>query len=343
MTFESLDLDDNPFQVIVLRGTFNIIPDAPLKPDPDQKRVVTADEFYGEPTTSSMRFENDLAPFKPRSDIVINAIAHAPGGKPSRQWDVAVQVGKLQKRLTVTGPRYWKHHAISGWELAKPESCTQTLIRYEHAFGGGWLHKDKSGVYEKNPVGSGFVNKRFADKKKLIPAPRIMSPADPAPKLGGTYKPQGFSAIGKSWLPRRKYGGTYDERWLKERSPKLPKDFDFLYYNCAHPDLIYDGYLRGDEVVVLKNLHKRRPFLQFYLPNFQVSAAITDHDAYRYAALGNLDTLYLDVEESQAFLVWRITLPIYEDGIKRIEARLKQPSDKIKHEPMATNGRRALA
>ena len=74
-----------------------------------------------------------------------------------------------------------------------------------------------------------------------------------------------------------------------------------------------------------------------------MSAAITDHDAYRYAALGNLDTLYLDVEESQAFLVWRITLPIYEDGIKRIEARLKQPSDKIKHEPMATNGRRALA
>jgi len=333
ITFESLDVNDTPFQVVVLRGTFKIFSDAPLKPVPDQQPLMSADEFYVQPNTSSVRFESDLAPFKPRSDIVINATAHAPRGRALASWIVSAQVGQLQKQLLVTGPRYWRHHIVSGWRISDPEPCVEVPIRYESAYGGQWQHEEEAGVCEENPVGMGYVNRKHLDKSKPLPAPRIMSPDDLIIELDKGHKPEGFSAITKSWLPRRKYGGTYDEQWLKKRHPYLPEDFDYSYYNCAHPDLIYNGYLKGNESVVLKRLHSKHDTLKFSLPAYRVGAAITDKDDYRYGALGNLDTVYMDVEQMRVYLVWRITLPLYKDGIKLLETKMKQTCEPIKNEP----------
>lgn len=320
MRFESLDINDEPFQVVILRGTFDIKPNAPLQPVVEQEPIVLADEFYEELNTSSVRFESDLAPYKPRSDIIINATAFAPGGKPLSHWVVGAQVGKLQKRLLVTGPRYWHHHFAGGWKITDPEACVEVPVKYEYAYGGQWQHDEESGVLEENPVGLGYVNKKYLDKSQPLPAPRVMSPANPVMELGKNYKPEGLSVITKSWLPRRAQAGTYDDRWLKERHPYLPKDFDYTFYNCAHPDLIYDGYLKGHEQVVLQHLHPQHPLLRFYLPNCEVLLFLGYADGKAGMCRLNLDTLHIEVAANRAYLVWRGQLPAGE-RLKALEAR----------------------
>lgn len=46
------------------------------------------DRYYGEPGYSSAFEESDLAPYKPKCDVLLRGQAHAPGGKPSRSWRV---------------------------------------------------------------------------------------------------------------------------------------------------------------------------------------------------------------------------------------------------------------
>lgn len=325
LTFESLDMNNNPFQVVILRGTFNIIPNAPLQPVSEQQPIVTTDEFYGELNTSSVRFESDLAPYKPRSDIIINANAYAPGGKALAQWLVSVQVGKLQKRLLVTGSHYWEYQFITGWKISEPEPCMEVPIKYEYAYGGQWQHEERAGVYEENPVGVGYVNLKYWDKTKPIPAPRIMSPNDPIIELGKNYKPEGLSVITKSWLPRRQYGGTYDEQWIREYHPQLPKDFNYAYYNCAHPDLIYDGYLQGNESITLTQLHPRHETLCFSLPGYKVGLLLRYLNGSMAIGKVALDTLHIDVPAHRAYLVWRGQFDVGEP-LRVLEARMLLPN-----------------
>src|SRR5690348_3791665 len=97
LVFESRSPNDEPFAIVVVRGTFALRDGAPLRPVPGQDPVRLGDSYRGSPTSTSLRFENDLAPFKPRSDIVLDAIARVPGERPLPEWTVRVRVGKLTK------------------------------------------------------------------------------------------------------------------------------------------------------------------------------------------------------------------------------------------------------
>lgn len=318
--FESRDQEGRQFGVLVLRGTFKIIPNAALKPDPDQKPIVEADVYHGEVGKSSVRMESDLAPFKPRADIHINAVACAPGGRPASSWLVDVQIGKLRKQLKVTGRRFWSHSMLSGWKLSSPELCAEVPLRYEHAYGGIFKHEEDEEVFEQNPVGVGFALAKKADRDAPILAPQIESPAEPITSLDQTPAPQGLGVIAKAWLPRRKLAGTYDEKWKKERWPELPADFNFAYYNSAHPDLIYPGYLKGDERIQLEGLRPNGA-LRFALPAYRVFLLLRFRDGMMMPAPLFLDTLLIDVPENKAYLTWRFALGL-EQPLRVIEARL---------------------
>ena len=107
ITFESRDQKDRDFGVLVVRGTFTITDNKPIQPCPEQLPIVTTDGYYGEPATSSLRMESDLAPYKPNADVYLNATAYAPAGEPASSWLVRIEIGKLKKELRVTGPRNW--------------------------------------------------------------------------------------------------------------------------------------------------------------------------------------------------------------------------------------------
>jgi hypothetical protein len=307
LVFESQDVEDRRYDVIVLKGKYEIHNGQPLKLAPEPKPLTMADEYYGDPTKSSLKRESDLAPFKPRTDIhFTDPVTFAPGGKPAPRWQVEIRVGPVQKALQVTGPRQWVHKSAA-WKLTEPEPVTEVPLRYESAFGGAWEHQDEHGVWEENPLGRGFVNPKHLDTKQPVPAPQIELPNEPIADLGKTHRPQGLGPLARAWQPRRRKAGTFDDAWLKERWPGLPRDFSFEYYNSSHPDLIAPAYLRGDEAVVLQGLSPEGT-LAFRLPGHTVFVALCFANGGAAPAAMLLDTVEIDAGRRECFLVWRMRL-----------------------------------
>src|SRR5690349_20879983 len=92
LAFQSYGQDAEIFHVIALRATYQIINGQPLKAVQQQLPLCIRDQFYGEINQSSIQFENDLAPFKPKCDVIVNATAHAPAGNPAPNFEVGLRM-----------------------------------------------------------------------------------------------------------------------------------------------------------------------------------------------------------------------------------------------------------
>lgn len=108
LCFDFIGPSGAEYHVTVTRATFKIAHLKPLVLSDTQLVIAMLDSYHGTPGASSLQFPSDLVPFKPRSDIILNATAFAPGGKSSMGWPVSVKVGDHYKSLCITGPRYWK-------------------------------------------------------------------------------------------------------------------------------------------------------------------------------------------------------------------------------------------
>ncbi|EYF01094.1 DUF2169 family type VI secretion system accessory protein [Chondromyces apiculatus] len=302
--FSGEDPEGRAFGVFVLRGAFTIHPGGVAALTPEQPQVAGADVFHGDRHTSSLRMEGDLAPFKPKTDIHVNATAHAPGGWPTPAWLVRARVGKVEKALRVTGPRRWVREG-DAYRLTEPEPCAEVPIRYEHAFGGTFQDAwGERATFAQNPLGRGYVPEGKTPTDVTVEAPRIESPEAPVTELGQVLAPEGLGPIPRAWMPRRACAGTYDQAWREERWPRAPLDFDYRFYNSAHPDLVYPGYLRGNEVVVLENLHPDGQ-LAFTLPGYELGLIALLETGSRAVVPMLLDTLMIDVPEGRLYLTWR--------------------------------------
>lgn len=302
--FSGVDPEGRSFGVLVLQGSFEIVAGGMLKLEKTQPEIMLADVYHESVNTSSLRFENALAPYKHRADIHINAVAHAPGGWPSPSWTVGARIGKLERRLRVTGPRQWIGNG-NEYRMTDPEPCVSVPIRYEHAFGG--VYQDAWGnqtTCDENPLGKGFVPEGQTPTALTIDAPQIEDLDAPIVALKHDYQPMGLGPIPGAWMPRRKYAGTYDEPWRRERWPNLPLDFDYKFYNSAHPKLIYPGFLNGTEQVVLENL-SATGHLDFRLPGYEIGLVAVLENGSRAIAPMLLDTLMIDVPEKRVLLTWR--------------------------------------
>ncbi len=323
--FESRDAQKKSFGVIVARATFNIVANGPLQLVPDQEGLVMADQYHGEIDQTSIRVENSIAPYKPATDIHLDATAYAPGGKAVPAFNVMVKLGKVSKPLVVTGERYWQHQKLVGWRISDPVPCTQVPLRYELAYGGSWRQGDDIEYCQDNFVGTGYVQKDQLDKSKPVPAPRIMSAEEPVIKLGQAHQPEGVGPMAPAWRNRLQHAGTFDVVWEKTRWPELPEDFKFDFYNSAHPDLIYPGFVNGDEAVRLTNLSSE-PELNFTLPGYNLGLLARYENGVMLPLPANLDTIHLEPDNMKAHLTWRGIFPI-DTPLRVLELRMKTPAD----------------
>src|SRR4051812_37799700 len=88
------DDEGNPVFSLLVKRTYDIVPDKPAIRAAEDKPLTQIDQYYdmGDPQTSTVQYEADLAPFKPMTDVVFVGKAIATGGKPVTAMDVGIQV-----------------------------------------------------------------------------------------------------------------------------------------------------------------------------------------------------------------------------------------------------------
>ena len=93
--------------VVVVKGTFRFPArdGEPALLSDEQAPLVMADTFTGEPGFSAPVHEADFPLRKPRCDVLLNATAHAPEGRPAERVRVGVKLGGWSKVIDVVGDR----------------------------------------------------------------------------------------------------------------------------------------------------------------------------------------------------------------------------------------------
>ena len=246
------DLEGREVVTVIAKGTFSLPQHGRAEPLPaaEQSELVMADEYWGEPGSSPVKYESELAPFKPGTDLLLLGNACAADGQPARRFEVEFTVGATSKR-----------RSFFSW--SRQDSFPLHAV--------DWQLKE--------------------DKWK-----------------GAKHPKEGFGFFPKQVPARARLAGTYDDAWKKERSPFLPADFDYRFFQAAYPDLRCFPYLRGDEVVQVTGLTPGPP-LTAALPGlgFEVEALIRKE---RLKATANLDTLIVEPGRHRLCLLWRTVFQV---------------------------------
>ncbi|QRK11094.1 DUF2169 domain-containing protein [Archangium violaceum] len=309
--FLSIDKEGADTLVICLCGSFRL--PGPGKPGPEelpladeQPEPMPEDVYWGDPGTSSLQYEGQSAYFRPGTDIYVNGQAWAPLGRPVKEMLVAVRVGACRKGLQVFGDRVWRR-GITGWRSSSPEPFESMPLRYERSFGGPAPREgDRPRAYEeRNPLGRGFhpEGRDAVDQ----PLPNLEEPLRLLSAPTERVPPAGFGAIARAWQPRLAYGGTYDQKWIEQRAPLWPLDFDVRFFQAASPGLVATPWLEGGEPVVLSGLSPDGTF-SFHLsrPRLVASAVFRDRTERRRL---RLDAVLLEPDERLLRLYWRVAFP----------------------------------
>ncbi len=309
--FQSTDKNCLTYAVVVMKGTFDFgQSDSGLILSPQSVPICQGDEFYGEPGVSSVKYESDLAPLKLATDVVLIGDAVYNSERPVRCLDVSLTVDKARRVARVFGRRGWESRRAI-WEASQPDEFVRMPLTYENAFGGTLAQNELAEpeqIFQMNSVGKGFIPDKLRSKDEEVELPNIEDPRQLIRSPDDKPEPAGFGFVGRSWEPRIKYTGTYDEQWSKERMPMLPLDFDDKFYNGASSNLIFP-FLTGGEKVSITNVHPEGE-LAFFLPKVNVSVKVKVRGkSTTYKA--NMDTVVIEPNEGRVQVTWRVVAPCF--------------------------------
>ena len=251
--FDMVDQFGEAFHVVVARMGYTLGPCgadglASLLPMARQSPLATQDRHLDGDTQAGTVQESDFAPYKPRCDVIVNGVAHAPRGQAMPQFLVNLKVRSekktlIDKTLQVCGERAFRKKAVltrlaqgcariatvgllrpNPWQLSAPEAFLQLPLHYAYAYGGQCrIEADDCNAAahdscQANPLGRGFARHWYLDAKQIdeVPAPRITPPSQPCTATqfwhgaGGKElpAPAGLAVIGRGWLPRRALAGS---------------------------------------------------------------------------------------------------------------------------------------
>lgn len=299
---------------VIVKATFDI--GMQLTLTDEQMPLVEADVYWTEPGKSSVKYTSDFHIGKPATDIIMLGYACAPNQREVTQLDVGLSVGQVGKTVRVYGDRQWREGRIT-----PPISFKTMAMVYEKAFGGiHILDGQVEAADERNPVGRGFAGARTIEEMNGVPLPNLEDPNHLIRHHTDQPLPACFGAAAPSWQPRVNYAGTYDEHWRTQRAPYLPEDFDKRFFNVAHPELVYPGFLQGGEPVQIANMHPAGA-LQFEVPRVSLLSRITMAGKEETPDF-NLETLLLEPNQLRMSLVWRASVPCDKKVLKIGEVRI---------------------
>jgi hypothetical protein len=306
--------------IVVSKMNWRIKPDGTLTPHEEQKPILTAPVYRGDPQSSSLIYESDVAPQKAGTDCILIGHAYAPKTGTARL-DAIFSVGPVSKVVRVFGERKWEK-ILGMRNRIGPVPFEKIPLIYERAFGGTDESNPDAACHETclaNPVGRAFLAKNSKKEIEGILFPNLEDPGDPYESVSSRPRPAGFGAIAPFWTPRADYTGTQDDNWRKRISPLPPADLKPEFFNCASPGLTSKGFLLGNEQVALGHAMAGKPMFRFSLPGTRPQVGLRigpDRSEMKM----NLDTVIVEPDDMRVQMVWRGALNVHGrvQGIRQI-------------------------
>jgi hypothetical protein len=281
---------------VIAKRTYRIKPGGETERCEDDHPLRLIDEYYdhGDPEWATVKYESELAPCKPATDVIVIGKAYALHGVPSQRMTVGVKIARTQKMLVVTGDRHCHYRPGAMPEFSEPTPFTEMEIRYERAYGGRDERSlpDVPFIYPRNFMGTGVVLRNVKEAVEGLVLPNIEDPEDLlTPERLFIHEPehwhhqplpQGFGWRQREWYPRSALLGSYPPFLdpgtvtTEERMGLLPRDHVALakqsrlkpllarFNNGASFGMVLDG-LTGGEPVALGGMSPDG-MLRFRLP-----------------------------------------------------------------------------
>jgi len=283
-----------------------------------QVPVILADAYHGEPGKTSIKQASDISLVKPGTDVLLLGSAHAPEGRATTQMDVSLAAGPLRKTIRVFGDRAWERSGM-GHGISSPAPFETMPLVWERAFGGMDRKGSEPRAEARNPVGTGYRARDGEKPLDGLPLPNLEDPGESIGAWKQTPAPAGFAPICAHWQPRQEYVGTYDEQWMKQRAPYLPKDFDARFCQLAPPGLVAPGYLEAGTPVEVRGATPSG-LLRLQLPPVRVEVTYL-LDGAPHVRPANLDTVLIEPDENRLVLVWRAVMQCDKKALRVNEVR----------------------
>jgi uncharacterized protein YjbI with pentapeptide repeats len=293
-----------PEMLVVVKGVFSFAPGAPLEPLDRADACPTGDLFDedDDDRAGACNYPTDFADKKLRAEVLLRGTYHAPRGRPVREGDAAITVGKLHKRVRVVGPRVWVNDTLA----SDPLELVTMPLTWQNAYGGPG--------FVANPVGKGHASKEL---------PTVEAMGAPVRARGDGNVAMTFLPVSPMWPARAaKIGKKYGPDWERTRAPFVAEDFDWTYHHAAPPGQELDGYWKGDEALKLENLHPDKSTWEASLPGLRVKTLARSTSGDVTSIPMNLDTVFVDADAGRLTLVWRGRMAVRERDLSDVKSML---------------------
>lgn len=315
LAFCKLGADNLFCDVVVVRVNLRLA-DGPLKVIAEPAEISLADHYTcpDAPEKGAVTRAGDVVVIKPATDVLVTGHAIPPRSEPCAEWwcemGLRTRAGDRAKRLHLTGPRHWQWSIARDWHLSEPAKVDRLPLGYDLAYGGRNLGSGRT--FAPNPAGRGWLEGTSLDRGVRYPAAQIQYADDPLRAIDKPIRVAGLGPTARWWPNRYQFAGTYDAAWRAafdaSPHPIYPADFDARFFQCAHPDWIFDPHLEGDETLWMTGFHPG-PGIRAQLPGLAIEGACLTASGELLQAPLALDTVHVDLDESVVSLVWRATLP----------------------------------
>lgn len=253
-----------------------------------------------------LAYPTDYVPYKPLGEWMAIGTAYNAGWGDRHKFGARVRIGDHAKLVDVVGDRSWQPTLLR-WEPGPAAAIAAVPLTYDRAWGGP--------AHAANPLGRGQVG----DAMHNLEIPRAWVDSRSSPAL-----PAGFGPLPSTWAQRKQWMGKYNAGWIRDHWPWLPPDFDVRFFMAAPEDQWVDGYFRGDEPIVLEQMHPVHAVYQSRLPGLRARCFVRQRSGagaagrpghwgeelhFREVPL-HLDTVWIDADQEKLVLAWRGCLPV---------------------------------
>jgi len=285
---------------IVAKATFTLGPGM-AGMAAEQEPLWAAEQPYRDGSSRGVHAPSDLVPMKTRADVVLVGQAAAPQGRAVRSLQVRLAVGAIDKRLDLLVNRVLE---VDG-TVREGGPFAQMPLVYERAAGGPTT---------VNPLGKSAAGdlrqSQSAPGRLALPNIRIAgSPESAAPGQPPWHEPEGFGPIAGVWPSRQALLGTPAPAMPVEwQGQVMPAQIDLGFFNAAPRDQQLRE-LRGDEQIVLENMHPEHARCVVTLPGVKPRAFIETATGVEPLPM-RCDSLWIDTTRWICTLTWRGARPL---------------------------------